>query len=111
MGKDNTAGSEPEILDALIVGAGFNGVYQLYRLRQERYSVRIFDAAEGDDERVLESFDTLTQLDQHLDAGLGCAQNIFDSRQNANWNQVLSLWLLRILPVELIVRIKKCQVI
>lgn len=46
MGKDDTAGSEPEILDALIVGAGFNGVYQLYRLRQEGYSVRIFDAAD-----------------------------------------------------------------
>ena len=37
--------SEHEVLDALIVGAGFNGVYQLYRLRVEGYSVRIFDAA------------------------------------------------------------------
>ena len=46
MSKDDTAGSAPEILDALIVGAGFNGVYQLYRLRQEGYSVRIFDAAD-----------------------------------------------------------------
>jgi cyclohexanone monooxygenase len=32
-------------LDALIVGAGFNGLYQLYRLRQHGYSARIIDAA------------------------------------------------------------------
>ena len=39
------AKGEPEVLDALIVGAGFNGIYQLHRLREEGYSVRIFDAA------------------------------------------------------------------
>jgi len=38
------AGAETERLDALIVGAGFNGVYQLYRLRQEGFKARIFDA-------------------------------------------------------------------
>ena len=32
-------------LDALIVGAGFNGLYQLYRLRQHGYAARIIDAA------------------------------------------------------------------
>ncbi|MEQ8990883.1 MAG: NAD(P)/FAD-dependent oxidoreductase [Pseudomonadales bacterium] len=36
--------AETERLDALIVGAGFNGVYQLYRLRQEGFKARIFDA-------------------------------------------------------------------
>ncbi|MEQ9451197.1 MAG: NAD(P)/FAD-dependent oxidoreductase [Pseudomonadales bacterium] len=45
MNQHETENSEPEMLDALIVGAGFNGVYQLYRLRQEGYSVRIFDSA------------------------------------------------------------------
>lgn len=38
------AETETERLDALIVGAGFNGVYQLYRLRQEGFKARIFDA-------------------------------------------------------------------
>ena len=36
--------AETERLDALIVGAGFNGVYQLHRLRQEGFKARIFDA-------------------------------------------------------------------
>jgi cyclohexanone monooxygenase len=30
--------------DAVIVGAGFNGVYLLYRLRQEGYKVLLLDA-------------------------------------------------------------------
>ena len=34
-------------LDALIVGAGFSGVYQLYRLRELGFSVRIFEAGAG----------------------------------------------------------------
>ncbi len=38
------AEAETERLDALIVGAGFNGVYQLHRLRQEGFKARIFDA-------------------------------------------------------------------
>jgi cation diffusion facilitator CzcD-associated flavoprotein CzcO len=36
-----------EVLDALIIGAGFNGVYQLYRLREKGFSVKIFEAGEG----------------------------------------------------------------
>jgi cation diffusion facilitator CzcD-associated flavoprotein CzcO len=32
------------VLDVLIIGAGFNGVYQLYRLRQKGFSVKIFEA-------------------------------------------------------------------
>lgn len=31
-------------LDALVVGAGFGGVYSLYKLRSEGYSVKIFEA-------------------------------------------------------------------
>lgn len=33
--------------DAVIIGAGFNGLYQLYRLRQEGYRVRLIDAEAG----------------------------------------------------------------
>ncbi|MEH6582062.1 MAG: NAD(P)-binding protein [Halioglobus sp.] len=32
------------ILDALVVGAGFNGLYQLYHLRKQGFSVRLVDA-------------------------------------------------------------------
>ncbi len=37
MSSDNT-------LDALIVGAGFSGLYQLYHLRKQGFNVRIFDS-------------------------------------------------------------------
>ena len=33
-----------EVLDALIIGAGFHGLYQLYRLRQQGFSVRVLEA-------------------------------------------------------------------
>lgn len=33
--------------DALVVGAGFGGIYQLYRLRQLNLSVRVIDTASG----------------------------------------------------------------
>ena len=36
-----------EVLDALIIGAGFSGAYQLHRLREKGFSVKIFDAAES----------------------------------------------------------------
>jgi cyclohexanone monooxygenase len=35
-----------EVLDVLIIGAGFNGVYQLHRLREKGFSVKIFEAGE-----------------------------------------------------------------
>ena len=38
------AGGATEVLDALIVGAGFSGLYQLYRLRQRGFNVRLFEA-------------------------------------------------------------------
>lgn len=34
-------------LDVLVVGAGFAGLYQLYRLRQLGFAVKIFEAGEG----------------------------------------------------------------
>ena len=33
--------------DVVVVGAGFSGLYQLYRLRQEGFSVRLVEAASG----------------------------------------------------------------
>ncbi len=44
MTSDVDSTHSTELLDALIVGAGFNGVYQLFRLREEGFSVRVFDA-------------------------------------------------------------------
>lgn len=38
--------SVPE-LDALVVGAGFNGLYQLYQLREHGFSVRLVEASSG----------------------------------------------------------------
>lgn len=38
-------GSNVEMLDALIVGAGFGGIYQLKRLRDEGYNVKLVDFA------------------------------------------------------------------
>jgi cyclohexanone monooxygenase len=34
----------PDVLDALIIGAGFSGLYQLHRLRERGFRVRLFDA-------------------------------------------------------------------
>lgn len=34
-------------LDALVVGAGFSGLYQLHQLRKRGFSVKIFEAASG----------------------------------------------------------------
>ena len=33
--------------DVVVVGAGFNGLYQLYRLRQQGFSVHLFEASGG----------------------------------------------------------------
>ncbi len=37
----------PNEVDAVIVGAGFSGLYMLHRLRELGYSTRVFDAADG----------------------------------------------------------------
>ena len=36
-----------EELDVVIVGAGFNGVYLLHKLRSEGYAVRLIEAQSG----------------------------------------------------------------
>ena len=41
----NKPASVPERFDAVVVGAGFSGLYMLYRLRQLGLSVKVFDAA------------------------------------------------------------------
>jgi cation diffusion facilitator CzcD-associated flavoprotein CzcO len=37
--------AHPEQLDALVVGAGFSGLYQLHRLRELGFKVKIYEAA------------------------------------------------------------------
>jgi cation diffusion facilitator CzcD-associated flavoprotein CzcO len=39
--------SRPSEVDAVIVGAGFSGLYMLHRMREQGYSIRGFDAADG----------------------------------------------------------------
>jgi len=41
----NKPASVPEQFDAVVVGAGFSGLYMLYRLRQLGLSVKVFDSA------------------------------------------------------------------
>ncbi len=36
-----------DALDALVIGAGFSGLYQLHRLREEGFRVRVFEAGAG----------------------------------------------------------------
>lgn len=40
----STNAQSTEVLDALIIGAGFSGLYQLHRLREKGFSVKIFEA-------------------------------------------------------------------
>jgi cyclohexanone monooxygenase len=42
--RSTAAPGTPEILDALIIGAGFSGIYLLYRLRQRGFKVGLFEA-------------------------------------------------------------------
>jgi cation diffusion facilitator CzcD-associated flavoprotein CzcO len=45
--NDTNAILNNQELDALVVGAGFSGVYQLHQLRKRGLSVKIFEAASG----------------------------------------------------------------
>jgi cyclohexanone monooxygenase len=45
--RSSAAPGAPEVLDALIIGAGFSGVYLLHRLRQRGFDVRILEAGAG----------------------------------------------------------------
>lgn len=40
------ATNQQKMLDAVVVGAGFSGLYMLYHLREAGYSVRVYEAAE-----------------------------------------------------------------
>jgi cation diffusion facilitator CzcD-associated flavoprotein CzcO/acetyl esterase/lipase len=42
----NSADPVPVQLDAVVVGAGFSGLYMLHRLRQSGFSVKVFDSAD-----------------------------------------------------------------
>ena len=42
----NKPAGAPEQFDAVVVGAGFSGLYMLYRLRQLGLSVKAFDSAD-----------------------------------------------------------------
>jgi cyclohexanone monooxygenase len=42
-----TAGRSTEAYDVVVVGAGFAGMYMLYRLREQGFSVRVFEHGDG----------------------------------------------------------------
>jgi cyclohexanone monooxygenase len=44
---DSERNAQSEVLDAVIVGAGFAGLYMLHRLRERGYAARIFEAGSG----------------------------------------------------------------
>ena len=45
MGPTTNAGATPiPDFDAIIIGAGMSGLYQLYRLREQGFRVRVFEA-------------------------------------------------------------------
>ncbi|MDX5365448.1 MAG: NAD(P)-binding protein, partial [Alphaproteobacteria bacterium] len=46
MTQDGTAAGRPDF-DAIIVGAGFAGMYMLHRLRKLGLSVRVFETGDG----------------------------------------------------------------
>ena len=43
----NQVASPQETLDAVVVGSGFAGMYQLHKLRQMGLRVRLFEAGDG----------------------------------------------------------------
>jgi cyclohexanone monooxygenase len=45
--QTETGSAPPKKLDVIVVGAGFAGLYALYKLRGEGYSVRVFEAGDG----------------------------------------------------------------
>ena len=47
MSETQPGHSDPEVLDALIMGAGFSGLYLLHRLRQDGFRVKLFEAESG----------------------------------------------------------------
>ncbi|WP_327100453.1 NAD(P)/FAD-dependent oxidoreductase [Nocardia vinacea] len=46
-GSANAAGTTADAVDVLVVGAGVTGIYQLYRAREEGFSVQLLEAGDG----------------------------------------------------------------
>ncbi|WP_433632251.1 flavin-containing monooxygenase [Nocardia sp. CA-120079] len=46
-GSANAAGTKADAVDVLVVGAGVTGIYQLYRAREEGFSVQLLEAGDG----------------------------------------------------------------
>ncbi|WP_040701303.1 flavin-containing monooxygenase [Nocardia vinacea] len=46
-GSANVAGTTADAVDVLVVGAGVTGIYQLYRAREEGFSVQLLEAGDG----------------------------------------------------------------
>jgi cyclohexanone monooxygenase len=46
-GRGDDAGAAPGVVDAVVVGAGFAGLYMLHRLRQDGRTARVFEAGSG----------------------------------------------------------------
>ncbi|MBP6020717.1 MAG: NAD(P)/FAD-dependent oxidoreductase [Burkholderiaceae bacterium] len=44
---DNKLSNQNNVLDVVVIGAGFAGVYALYRLRKLGFKVRVYEAASG----------------------------------------------------------------
>ena len=47
MSQSQTTENDSNLLDVLIMGAGFSGLYLLYRLRQQGFNVKLFEADAG----------------------------------------------------------------
>ncbi|WP_433710308.1 flavin-containing monooxygenase [Nocardia sp. CA-084685] len=46
-GSANAAGTTSDAVDVLVVGAGVTGIYQLYRAREEGFTVELLEAGDG----------------------------------------------------------------
>ena len=47
MSQSKSTETDPNMLDVLIMGAGFSGLYLLHRLRQKGFKVKLFEADAG----------------------------------------------------------------
>ncbi|MEV4235329.1 flavin-containing monooxygenase [Nocardia sp. NPDC050408] len=46
-GSANAAGATADAVDVLVIGAGVTGIYQLYRAREEGFTVELLEAGDG----------------------------------------------------------------
>ncbi|CAF4930737.1 unnamed protein product, partial [Rotaria sp. Silwood1] len=45
--NNNTEATSSNMIDVVIVGGGFTGLYMLYRLRESGFSAKVIEAADG----------------------------------------------------------------